>query len=216
MDLQEYRRKRKFGVTPEPRGDPARRTGRGSRLTYAIQKHRATSLHYDFRLEWKGVLLSWAIPKGPSPDPAVKRLAMPVEDHPLEYAHFEGVIPQGEYGAGTVMLWDRGTWVPDDPDVDASLKKGDLKFTLRGKKLRGSWVLVHTRGFPPGSGRAAWLLIKHRDAYASKEDITVTQPRSALSGKTLRAIAEAGGDDVQKAASGDPPHGAGGPRGRTV
>jgi bifunctional non-homologous end joining protein LigD len=163
----------------------------GERI-FVIQKHRARALHYDFRLEWHGVLRSWAIPKGPSLDPAVKRLASPVEDHPLEYAGFEGTIPQGEYGGGTVMVWDRGTWTPEVPDVDAALAKGDVKFTLHGTKLRGSWVLVRTRGFPPGSNRESWLLIKHRDAFASTEDVTATEPRSVISGRTLEEIARAG------------------------
>ena len=136
-----------------------------------IQKHRASQLHYDFRLEWNGVLLSWAVPKGPSLDPATKRLAMQVEDHPVDYADFEGVIPAGEYGGGTVMVWDQGTWEPEQTDVDAALAKGDLKFTLHGKKLKGSWVLVRTRGFGSSSGKSSWLLIKHRDQYASTEDI---------------------------------------------
>src|SRR5271168_557689 len=135
--LSEYRRKRDFKVTPEPSGKPA--SASKKKLAYVVQKHQASHLHYDFRLEWNGVLLSWAVPKGPSLDPSVKRLAMAVEDHPVEYGRFEGIIPEGEYGGGTVMVWDRGTWEPDDPDVDASLKKGDLKFTLHGKKLRGSW-----------------------------------------------------------------------------
>lgn len=151
------------------------------------------------------MLLSWAIPKGPSLDPGVKRLAAPVEDHPVDYADFEGVIPEGEYGGGTVMVWDRGTWTPDVPDVDVALQAGDLKFTLRGRKLKGSWVLVRTRGFPPGSERPSWLLIKHRDAYASTEDITMTRPRSILSRRSLAGIARAGGGDVTKAAAGDPP-----------
>src|SRR5579863_2884482 len=142
--LKEYRDKRNFDVTAEPKG------GSGSKqspteLLYVIQKHQASHLHYDFRLEWRGVLLSWAVPKGPSLDPSVKRLATHVEDHPLEYGGFEGVIPEGEYGGGTVMLWDRGTWNPEVEDVDAALEKGDLKFTLAGKKLRGSWVLVRTK-----------------------------------------------------------------------
>src|SRR5437867_518292 len=173
MGLAEYRRKRRFGVTPEPAGGKQRRGGR--RLAYVVQKHRASRLHYDFRLEWKGILLSWAVPKGPSLDPTVKRLAMAVEDHPLEYATFEGVIPEGEYGGGTVMVWDRGTWTPEGPDVDAALARGELKFALRGKKLRGSWVLVRMRR--TGAGKPQWLLLKHRDALASAEDLTVTQPR---------------------------------------
>ena len=147
MALEQYRKKRRFAVTPEPRGDgkPKAPRGRARKLAYVIQKHRATALHYDFRLEWNGVMLSWAVPKGPSLDPADKRLAMAVEDHPLEYNKFEGVIPEGEYGGGTVMIWDRGSWAPEAPDVDAALKKGDLKFPLEGEKLHGSWVLVRIR-----------------------------------------------------------------------
>src|ERR1041384_2156382 len=143
---------------------------------FCVQKHLATGLHYDFRLEHNGVLLSWAVPKGPSLNPADKRLAMRVEDHPFDYADFEGVIPEG-YGAGIVMLWDRGTWKPEVPDIDAALQKGDLKFTLNGVKLKGSWVLVRTRG--PYSRRStsdesspsrSWLLIKHRDEWAGQLD----------------------------------------------
>ena len=147
MTLNEYRKKRHFGVSPEPPGMPGGEKNRNSELPYVVQKHRATQLHYDFRLEWHGTLLSWAVPKGPSLDPSVKRLAMQVEDHPVEYAGFEGVIPEGEYGGGTVMVWDNGTWEPEVEDVDAALQKGDLKFTLHGKKLKGSWVLVRTRGY---------------------------------------------------------------------
>jgi bifunctional non-homologous end joining protein LigD len=203
--LREYREKRQFSQTPEPSGATISSKAQKAKLAFVVHKHRATSLHYDFRLEWHGVLLSWAIPKGPSLDPSVKRLAMPVEDHPLEYGDFEGVIPEGEYGGGTVMVWDRGTWTPDAADVDAGLQKGDLKFTLQGKKLKGSWVLVRTKGgFPPSSGRPAWLLIKHRDEFASKEDVTVTEPRSVKSGRTMEEIARAGGGDVAKAASADP------------
>ena len=131
--LEEYHGKRDFEVTAEPKGARPR-SKPADNLLYVIQKHQASHLHYDFRLEWGGVLLSWAIPKGPSLDPAVKRLAAQVEDHPVEYGGFEGVIAEGEYGGGTVMLWDRGTWTPDDPDVDASLKKGELKF-LADKKV---------------------------------------------------------------------------------
>jgi bifunctional non-homologous end joining protein LigD len=203
MTLKTYRRKRDFRVTTEPSGERVKRP-KTPALIYAVQKHQARNLHYDFRLEWKGVLLSWAIPKGPSLDPSVKRLAAPVEDHPVEYAKFEGVIPEGEYGGGTVMVWDLGTWIPEAPDVDASLRKGDFKFTLKGKKLKGSWVLVRTRGFPPGSGRPSWLLIKHRDAYALAEDITIAKPRSVVSGRTLAAIARDEGGDIRKAAAGDP------------
>jgi bifunctional non-homologous end joining protein LigD len=202
--LTEYRRKRRFGVTPEPRGRAPR--GRTKRLLFVVQKHRASHLHYDFRLEWKGVLLSWAVPKGPSLDPRVKRLAMQTEDHPLEYAAFEGIIPEGEYGGGTVMVWDNGLWTPETPDVEAAVRKGELKFALQGKKLRGSWVLVRTRTrYAQGSGRPAWLLIKHRDEAASDEDVIVTQPRSVVSKRLLAEIAWQEGGNVQRAASADPP-----------
>jgi bifunctional non-homologous end joining protein LigD len=164
----------------------------------------SSHLHYDFRLEWQGVLLSWAVPKGPSLNPAVKRLAMQTEDHPLEYAEFEGVIPEGQYGAGTVMLWDRGTWQPQNADVDASLQKGEIKFTLHGKKLQGSWVLVRTRGFGSNPARSAWLLIKHRDQYASTEDVTQEEPRSGTSQRLLAEIARDEGGDIERASVGDP------------
>ena len=204
MALTEYRRKRRFDVTSEPEGKkrPTRRAK--SKLAFVIQKHRATALHYDFRLEWKGVMLSWAVPKGPSYDPTVKRLAMQVEDHPLEYNEFEGIIPAGEYGGGTVMIWDRGTWTPETPEVDAALKKGELKFSLEGKKLRGSWVLVRTRG-RPGDSKPVWLLIKHRDQWASSEDITELAPRSVVTNRLLIEIARDEGGDMRKAADGDPP-----------
>ena len=204
MPLKEYHRKRDFKVTPEPAGDGRSTEKHASKLAYVIQKHRASHLHYDFRLEWNGVLLSWAVPKGPSLDPSVKRLAMQVEDHPLEYGSFEGSIPEGEYGGGTVMVWDRGTWDPEVDDVDAALKKGDLKFTLFGEKLKGSWVLVRTRGYGGSSNRSSWLLIKHRDQYASTRDITEEEPYSAASHRSLEEIAGDSGGDVEKAASGDP------------
>jgi bifunctional non-homologous end joining protein LigD len=157
------------------------------------------------RLEADGVLKSWAVPKGPSLDPSVKRLAMAVEDHPVDYAKFEGVIPEGEYGGGTVMVWDRGKYSPEGTeDVSGALRKGELKFTLNGKKLKGSWVLVRTRGRGGGS-RPSWLLIKHRDEWASKEDITELAPRSAVSNRLLVEIARDEGGDVRKAADGDPP-----------
>jgi bifunctional non-homologous end joining protein LigD len=204
VGLTEYRKKRRFGVTPEPAGDGKPRR-RGKTLRFVVQKHRASQLHYDFRLEWKGVLLSWAVPKGPSLDPTVKRLAMHVEDHPLEYAAFEGIIPEGEYGGGTVMIWDQGTWQPEEPNVDAALHKGQLKFSLRGKKLGGSWVLVRTSGRgAPTAGKTAWLLIKHRDAAASDEDIVTTKPRSVVSRRILAEIAFHEGGNVEKAAAGDP------------
>jgi bifunctional non-homologous end joining protein LigD len=204
VSLRKYQEKRRFEVTPEPGGEDGARKKESSSLIFVVQKHRATQLHYDFRLEWHGVLLSWAVPKGPSLDPSVKRLAMQVEDHPVEYAGFEGVIPAGEYGGGTVMVWDQGTWDAEQPDPDAALQKGDLKFTLHGKKLKGSWVLVRTRGFGGNSGRASWLLIKHRDQYASTKDITGEEPFSAVTGRSLEKIARDEGGDIEKAATGDP------------
>src|SRR4051812_11046481 len=132
MPLARYRTKRDFNVTSEPKGVVRKRAKQAS-LSFVVQKHQASHLHYDFRLEWGGVLLSWAIPKGPSLDPSIKRLAMAVEDHPLEYAKFEGIIPEGQYGGGTVMVWDQGTWLPES-DVESSLRDGELKFSLYGKK----------------------------------------------------------------------------------
>ena len=205
MGLREYRRKRRFDVTPEPAGRSGPHAQAARQRRYVIQKHQASHLHYDLRLEWNGVLLSWAVPKGPSLDPSVKRLAMRVEDHPIDYADFEGVIPEGEYGAGTVMVWDRGTWIPEDEDVDAALRRGELKFTLKGTKLKGSWVLVRTRsGYPASSGREAWLLIKHRDAHAADGDVTASMPRSVISKRTLAEIAQAEGGTAKTAAPGDP------------
>src|ERR1700733_8629178 len=201
--LKEYREKRNFDVTAEPKGASAGAKS-DSELLYVIQKHQASHLHYDFRLEWRGVLLSWAVPKGPSLDPSVKRLATHVEDHPLEYGGFEGVIAAGQYGGGTVMLWDRGTWTPEVADVDAALETGDLKFTLAGKKLRGSWVLVRTKLGYGGSAKPQWLLIKHRDRYAATEDILAEKPRSVLTKRLLAEIARDEHGDVAKAAKGDP------------
>ena len=202
--LAEYQRKRRFDVTPEPAGAPMskRAPGRRSALQFVVQKHRASHLHYDFRLEHEGVMLSWSVPKGPSPDPTVKRLAMQTEPHPIDYNQFEGVIPEGEYGGGTVMIWDRGTWTPEVDDVNRSLIKGDLKFTLHGRKLAGSWVLVRIRG------ERQWLLIKHRDAAASSEDVTVTRPLSVVSRRTMAGIARAAGASprqIELAAAADPP-----------
>src|SRR5499433_1078943 len=182
MALEEYRKKRDFTKTPEPAGTVAKK--KRPELFFCVQKHLASHLHYDFRLEHNGVLLSWAVPKGPSLNPRDKRLAMHVEDHPYDYGEFEGVIPEG-YGAGIVMLWDEGTWTPEADDVDAALKKGDLKFTLNGYKLKGSWVLVRTGGRYPGArgggdGRS-WLLIKHRDEWSGELDITTFAPRSVKS-----------------------------------
>jgi bifunctional non-homologous end joining protein LigD len=203
--LEKYRAKRNFKSTPEPAGDPkvvaerARKDKATAPLFFCVQKHLASHLHYDFRLEHKGVLLSWAVPKGPSLDPGTKRLAMHVEDHPIEYGTFEGVIPEG-YGAGIVMLWDQGTWMPEASDVDAALKKGDLKFTLDGYKLKGSWVLVRTGGRyggRSGGGDArSWLLIKHRDEWAGDLDITEFAPRSVKSEGDFEDILAADRPDV--------------------
>jgi len=192
--LAEYKKKRKFDKTPEP--GPKKKRTRSGRL-FVIQKHRATQLHYDFRLEAEGVLKSWAVPKGPSLDPKVKRLAMQVEDHPVDYAKFEGVIPEGEYGGGTVMVWDYGTYeMQDQKDISEALSKGELKFSLNGKKLQGAWVLVRTRG-------RQWLLIKHRDYYTTDEEVTELAPASILTRRTLAEIAEDEGGNVKKAATGD-------------
>jgi bifunctional non-homologous end joining protein LigD len=203
--LEKYKQKRNFKSTPEPAGDPkvaaerAKKEKPGQGLFFCVQKHLASHLHYDFRLEHNGVLLSWAVPKGPSLDPKTKRLAMHVEDHPIEYGTFEGVIPEG-YGAGIVMLWDQGTWTPEVEDVDAALKKGDLKFTLDGYKLKGSWVLVRTGGrwgSKSGAGDArSWLLIKHKDEWAGDVDITEFAPLSVKSGGDFEDILAADRPDV--------------------
>jgi bifunctional non-homologous end joining protein LigD len=187
MSLKEYKRKRDFRKTPEPSGDGAKAApGR----QFVIQKHAASRLHYDFRLEHEGTLKSWAVPKGPSLDPSVKSLAVQVEDHPIEYATFEGVIPQGEYGGGTVMVWDRGTWEPE-VDPDKGLRQGKLKFKLHGEKLHGSWALVRMGGRAGENGKN-WLLIKHRDEEAKplkKFDVLKREPLSVVSGRDLDEIA---------------------------
>ncbi len=169
-----------------------------TRRSFVIQKHRATALHYDVRLEIGDAMPSWAVPKGPSLDPSQKRLAMQVEDHPLEYAGFEGVIPEGEYGGGTVMIWDEGTYeMLDDVDPAAARRKGELRFTLTGHKLKGRWTLVRT-------GPRKWLLIKGRDTYARTTDITQTRARSVRTKRLLAEIARDEGGDVEKASTGDP------------
>lgn len=186
MPLQKYHAKRDFKKTPEPQGKIAsKRKIQGG--MYVMQKHAASHLHYDLRLEIDGVLKSWAVPKGPSLDPTVKRLAVHVEDHPLEYGHFEGTIPKGEYGGGTVMLWDVGTW-----QLDANKKngyaKGDVSFFLYGKKLKGAWKLIQIKSDPKN-----WLLIKAKDAYAQPQqvyDITQDQDRSVQSKRTMQEIAK--------------------------
>jgi bifunctional non-homologous end joining protein LigD len=180
--LAAYRAKRDLATSPEPRGG----TPRGDERAFCVQKHLATQLHYDLRLEHRGVLLSWAVPKGPSLDSSDKRLAMRVEDHPYDYGGFEGVIPSG-YGAGIVLLWDRGTWQPLDPDVDGALERGELKFALAGTKLRGEWVLVRTSGRygaprEEGQPSRSWLLIKHRDRWAGAVDVIARAPLSVKSG----------------------------------
>ena len=182
MSLKEYRTKRNFAVSPEPQGAATPKPRRARELFFCVQKHLASHLHYDFRLEHNGVLLSWAVPKGPSLDPKVKRLAMKVEDHPIEYGDFEGVIPEG-YGMGIVMLWDQGSWEPLVDDVDAALKKGDLKLRLNGVKLKGSWALIRTGG----DGRS-WLLLKHRDEWAGPLDIAAFAPLSVKSSGDLTDI----------------------------
>jgi bifunctional non-homologous end joining protein LigD len=194
--LEEYRRKRHFDATPEPKGHVAPRK-RGA-LRYVIQKHAARQLHFDLRLELDGVMKSWAVPKGPSLDPSVKRLAMEVEDHPIEYNAFEGTIPEGEYGGGTVMLWDVGTYGPAEPgDRDPEdvlregYRKGDLKFVLDGARLKGSFVLVRMKR----EGKPQWLLIKHRDEYAMPGvEIVSDDDRSVATGRTMQEIAAENSD----------------------
>lgn len=201
--LREYRSRRDFSRTGEPAGGEAGEAAQATeRPVFVVQKHAASSLHYDLRLESGGVLKSWAVPKGPSLDPADKRLAVMTEDHPLEYAAFEGTIPEGEYGAGTVMLWDFGWWEPDTAwmkeakggvgesvEPEAALAHGELKFIIHGQKLTGSWALVQMKG----RGEKNWLLIKHRDATArSGSSVTEDAPDSVASGRSLDEIAAAG------------------------
>jgi bifunctional non-homologous end joining protein LigD len=192
MALEEYRGKRDFKVTPEPAARAQRRSS--AKRIFVVQKHDASRLHYDFRLEINGVLASWAVPKGPSMNPADKRLAVRTEDHPMEYADFEGVIPEGQYGAGTVMVWDKGSYEPDgDLSPEGQLARGEIKVVLGGKKLRGGFVLVQPGGrFAERAGKKNWLLIKHRDEYAERS-LCIDAPaldRSVLTGRTLKEIAE--------------------------
>ena len=194
MVLDEYNRKRDFGRTKEPPGE-VKATAGGD--LFVIQKHAASRLHYDFRLELDGVLLSWSVPKGPSLDPAQKRLAVHVEDHPLDYAMFEGLIPKGQYGGGTVLLWDRGTWAPqtEHGDARAMLAAGNLKFWLKGEKIRGKYALVKIRDRRAPGGRddgRNWLLIKERDAEARPEaelDVTAARAESVATGRSMEQIA---------------------------
>ena len=184
MALEEYKKKRRFSETPEPEG----KVERGGRHRFVVQKHRASHLHYDFRLEMEGVLKSWAVPKGPSLNPADKRLAMQVEDHPVSYFHFEGKIPEGNYGAGTVMVWDTGTWEPLG-DAREMLNKGDLKFRLHGEKLNGEFVLAKMRSRRPGSKGTEWLLIKKKDEAMQPGFDIDKLDYSVLTQRSLKEIA---------------------------
>jgi bifunctional non-homologous end joining protein LigD len=187
--LDVYNAKRDFTKTEEPSG---RRVKTAKDLRFVIQKHAASHLHFDFRLELDGVMKSWAVPKGPSYDPTVKRLAMQVEDHPIEYNAFEGTIPKGEYGGGTVMIWDRGTYEPESGDgqeaVREGYRRGDLKIVMHGERMQGSWVLVRTRR--DERGKTQWLLIKHRDHLAMEgADIVAAVQTSVVTGRTMEEIA---------------------------
>jgi bifunctional non-homologous end joining protein LigD len=194
--LAEYHRKRDFEKTPEPAGRAGRT--RSAALHFVIQKHAASSLHFDFRLELDGVMKSWAVPKGPSLDPAVKRLAIQVEDHPIEYNTFEGTIPEGEYGGGTVMLWDRGTYTAADDATDPSselqrgYESGELSFVLDGERLHGAWALIRTRR---GTGKQKqWLLVKRRDDHAVPgSDVVAEYTTSVATGRTMEEIATGAG-----------------------
>lgn len=184
--LEEYRKKRDFAQTTEPAGEGG---GTGGEPRFVIQKHAASHLHYDIRLEVNGVLVSWAVPRGPSLDPKVKRLAMPTEDHPLEYAGFEGVIPEGEYGAGTVMVWDRGTYenLRDGMSMEESLSDGKVEVRLSGEKLKGGWAFIRTGG----DDSTRWLLIKMDDEHADRSrDVLESHPDSALTGRSMDEIRE--------------------------
>ena len=190
--LESYRAKRNFSITAEPRGRVARRKVKA--LRFVIQRHDATRLHYDFRLELDGVLKSWAVTKVPSLDPATKRLAVEVEDHPLDYGGFEGTIPPGQYGAGAVQLWDRGVWIPQSDDPRGDLAKGHLKFTLQGERMQGGWALIrmHDRDVRPGRKlRHNWLLIKEKDEVAQpgEPDALLAADTSVATGRTLEEIA---------------------------
>ncbi len=204
MSLDEYKRKRRFEETPEPPPKVEKKAGH----RFVVQRHAATRLHYDFRLEMDGVLKSWAVPKGPSLDAGDKRLAMQVEDHPVSYFDFEGTIPEGNYGAGTVMVWDVGTWEPlspipiggkyvpaTDKEADAMLAKGDLKFRLNDKRLKGDFALVHIKGRRPGSKGTEWLLIKKHDA-AEVKGYDIDQFNTSV--LTKRTMEEIGGDSKSK------------------
>jgi len=193
MPLDEYRSKRHFTATPEPAGEGAAQTSPPGGLIFVVHKHAARALHYDLRLEIGGVYASWAVPKGPSFDTTDKRLAVHVEDHPLEYGSFEGSIPAGEYGGGTVMIWDRGGFAPIG-DPAEGVARGQLKFVLTGSKLNGQWVLVRMKP-RPGGRQEAWLLIKERDDFVRSHDeydVLAAEPDSAASGRSMEEIAAAG------------------------
>ena len=190
LDL--YHAKRDFKATPEPRGKVAR--GKSGKLRFVIQRHDATRLHFDFRLELDGVYKSWAVTKVPSLDPATKRLAVEVEDHPIDYGTFEGVIPAGEYGGGTVQLWDRGTWAPQSDNPQRDLAKGQLKIVLDGERLSGKWALIRLKDQPVRPGRKVrhnWLLIKEKDAFArpGEPEALAGEVTSVKTGRTLEEIA---------------------------
>ena len=188
--LKKYRQMRDFGDTPEPSG--AEKRPKKKQPIFVIQKHQASHLHYDFRLEMEGVLKSWAVPKGPSYDPNTKRLAMMTEDHPYAYASFEGVIPAGNYGAGNVIIWDEGTWEFVEPGDDpaAAVKGGKLTFRMHGKKMFGEWALVRIGGRGRSGGKGnEWLLLKHRDEFANeKVDVTAIAPRSVVSNRLVEEV----------------------------
>src|SRR5882757_7278 len=196
--LSHYQSKRDFSKTAEPSGDTT--VAPSERRRFVIQKHAASRLHYDFRLELDGVFKSWAVTRGPSLDPKEKRLAVEVEDHPLAYGDFEGTIPEGQYGGGTVMIWDRGYWTPEgDESPEEALKKGTLKFRLDGEKLHGSWVLVRMKRDRSGGKRINWLLIKHRDELARENDADaiLEEDQSVASGRTMDQIAAGKGSRLK-------------------
>lgn len=186
MSLEAYEKKRDFNKTKEPK--PRRKKSARQGLRFVVQKHDASRLHFDFRLEHAGVLLSWAVPKGPSFNPRDKRLAVRVEDHPYEYKNFEGTIPQGEYGGGTVMLWDEGTWEPEG-ETEAMLTRGDFKFTLYGKRLKGKWALVRMKSKPNEEDKN-WLLIKEKDELAREDDGMGGYVTSVRTNRTMKEITE--------------------------
>jgi len=185
--LEDYKKKRKFDKTPEPSGEVKPEGG----FTYAIQKHKASTLHYDLRLEMEGVLKSWSIPKGPSTDPSQKKLAIPTEDHPLDYADFEGKIPEGQYGAGTVIVWDKGTYrsLKEDVSPKQALDQGKLEIFIEGQKLKGAYVLIKTGR--KGEFEKRWLFIKMKDEHAdARRNPVSTEPGSVISGKTVEDLAK--------------------------